>query len=260
MISFYKKIKNLSKFKSLKHFLKKNKNAGGRNHHGRITVRHHGGGHPQKYRFLDWKRLNSENIVINFEYDPNRNTYIAKLYNKDSFYSYIIPPKGLSIFDMIRSIIEKKKNMFLKEGDHTFLGNFEIGEFVHQIEYISGKGAQVARSAGTFGQILQVTSNGLIKIKLPSGHYRLFHPTIFAVKGITCNEHHLFTNLGKAGRARWLNRRPAVRGVAMNPVDHPHGGGQGKTKGGRPSVTPQAWPTKGQPTRNKRKKNKLIIF
>lgn len=243
---------------TLKHFA-------GRNNLGRITVRHQGGGHKQRYRLIDWTREHQTGIVMNFEYDPNRSAFLTKLYhpdtttsNKKSF-SYILAPKGLKIFDKLHCITTRTKNLLLKTGDASILANFEFGDLLHNIEQTPGNGGLFARSAGTFCQVLQNTSNTHIAVRLPSGSQRWLPLNAKGTLGVVANEDHIHKNLQKAGRSRWLNRRPAVRGVAMNPVDHPHGGGQGKTKGGRPSVTPFSWPTKGQPTRNPRKNKALIL-
>lgn len=254
----------LSSYRSLNSKIKGVKRHAGRNNHGRLTVRHQGGGHKQMYRTVDWTRFSEEAVVTSFEYDPNRSARLAKLSHGDLLqekdtYSYILAPKGLNIFDKLQNISEKRRNLFLRPGDSSILSNFEIGDFVHNIELFPGKGAVVARSAGVFCRVLQHYSKNYVKLKMPSGEQRLFYATARATLGVVGNEVHRQVNLLKAGRSRWLNRRPSVRGVAMNPVDHPHGGGQGKTKGGRPSVTPYSKPTKGQPTRNKRKKSKYII-
>jgi large subunit ribosomal protein L2 len=236
---------------------------GGRNNLGRITVRHQGGGVKQKYRILDFKRVFKNGIVTNFEYDPNRSAFLAKLISidedtKTTHHSYILASKGLKIFEVLQTVESKRLNLFLRPGDCSILSNFEIGDFVNTVEAIKGQGGIYARSAGTFCQILESTAS-YVKLRLPSGSQRLFSPQLKATLGILARENYNLQNLEKAGRSRWLNRRPSVRGVAMNPIDHPHGGGQGKTKGGRPSVTPQSKPTKGQPTRNPRKKNNLIL-
>lgn len=245
------------KLTTLKHFA-------GRNNFGRITVRHQGGGHKQKYRHIDWFRKNENGIVTNFEYDPTRSAYLAKIFHpnhktENKAFSYILAPKGLKIFDKIVNINTQTKNILFKTGDSSILINFEFGDLLHNVENIPGKGGLFARAAGTFCQILQTSNTKYLRVRLPSGSQRLIPSTAKGTLGVIANEEHNLRNLGKAGRSRWLNRRPSVRGVAMNPVDHPHGGGQGKTKGGRPSVTPFSWPTKGQPTRNPRKKNKLIL-
>jgi len=256
-----------SKYKPSQKKLSPLKHFAGRNNLGRITVRHQGGGHKQKYRHIDWIRSNSSGIVTNFEYDPNRSAYIAKIYhssiennlNSEKTFSYILAPKGLNLFAKVISVKDKTKNMLFHVGDTSILANFEVGDFLHNVENVPGMGGLFARSAGTFCQILQTTSSKYLRLRLPSGDQRLISLKAKGTLGIVSNEKHILKNLEKAGRSRWLNKRPAVRGVTMNPVDHPHGGGQGKTKGGRPSVTPKAWPTKGQPTRNPRKRNFLIL-
>lgn len=255
----------LSKYKSLRFTLKGTKRYAGRNNFGRITVRHQGGGHKQLYRQIDWYRQKKTGVVVNFEYDPNRTAFIAKIFYKNengsekNSFNYILAPKGLKIFDQIQSISDKKRNLLLKPGDTSILSNFEAGDFIHNIENTPGQGGLFARSAGTYAQVLQHVSTKYAKIRLPSGSIRLVPLTSKATLGILSNENHNKDIIGKAGKSRWLNKRPSVRGVAMNPVDHPHGGGQGKTKGGRPSVTPNSWPTKGQPTRSRKKQNNLIL-
>ena len=252
----------LSKFKSEKNLLEFKHKKGGRNNQGKITVPHQGGGAKQHYRQINWFRHEDVGTISNFEYDPNRTSFLVKLYhNKNNCFnvSYILAPKGLKIFDRLRTFETKTRNIFLSPGDRTLLANFEPGDLIHSVETLPNKKAIFARSAGTFCQVLQHDSKKYAKIRLPSGSQRLINFEAKATFGILSNEKHNQRILGKAGRSRWLNKRPSVRGVAMNPIDHPHGGGQGKTKGGRPSVTPYAWPTKGQPTKNPRKKNNLIL-
>ncbi len=252
----------LSKFRFFKHLLTKKVKFAGRNNNGRITVRHQGGGHKQNYRLIDLKRTNLKGIVVNFEYDPNRSARIAKvcdLENKNNFF-YILAPKGLKIFDIVQTIYDKQKNLYLHVGDSSILANFEVGDLIHNVEIESKNKTVFARAAGTFCQILNHFSSDFAKIRLPSGNQRLLPLNVKATLGIVGNENYNKIVIGKAGRSRWLNKRPSVRGVAMNPVDHPHGGGQGKTKGGRPSVTPWSWPTKGQPTRSKKKRSKNVLF
>lgn len=253
-----------SKYKPLRKTLIPLKHFAGRNNLGRITVRHQGGGQKQMYRQIDWFRNFENGIVTNFEYDPNRSSYLAKIYHnkknlQNKTFSYILAPKGLKIFDRIIGMKKRTKNILFRTGDSSILANFEFGDLLHNVEKIPGKGGLFARAAGTFCQVLQYTSSKYLLLRLPSGSQRLVPLQSNATLGVVANEEHILKNLQKAGRSRWLNRRPSVRGVAMNPVDHPHGGGQGKTKGGRPSVTPKSWPTKGQPTRNPRKKNPLIL-
>lgn len=256
-----------SKFKPSWKHLTALKHFAGRNNLGRITVRHQGGGHKQRYRLINWARIQNNSIVTNFEYDPNRSAFLAKLFhpnpiisnNTKKSFSYILAPKGLKIFDKLTCVPTRTKNLLLKTGDTSILANFEFGDLLHNIEHIPGQGGLYARAAGTFCQVLQTTSNTHLAVRLPSGSQKLLPLESKGTLGVIANEEHIHKNLQKAGRSRWLNKRPAVRGVAMNPVDHPHGGGQGKTKGGRPSVTPFSWPTKGQPTRNPRKNKALIL-
>lgn len=261
----------LTKYRAINKHLKGKKQFAGRNNQGKITVRHQGGGHKQNYRQISWERKEKDNIVVNFEYDPNRTVYLAKicdvealknkkqsLKEKDSF-SYILAPKGLKIFDKIQTINQKVNSSYLNPGDCSVLYNFEPGDLIHAVEGHVGQGPLFARSAGSYCQLLQSFSLKYAKVKLPSGSQRLISLEAKGTLGVLSRENLYNRNLKKAGRNRWLNKRPSVRGVAMNPIDHPHGGGQGKTKGGRPSVTPKAHPTKGQPTRNVRKKNILIL-
>ena len=253
----------LSKYKSNKNLLKVKQKHGGRNNLGRITVRHQGGGLKQFYRIINWSRNERLGLIANFEYDPNRSARLAKLYHLEEdntpSISYILAPKGLKVFDQVRTYNGRMESGLLLIGDRTELQNFEAGDLIHAVENVPTKGALFARAAGTSCQILQHDSKEYIKLRLPSGSQRLIRKDAKATLGILANASHYQKILKKAGRSRWLNRRPSVRGVAMNPVDHPHGGGQGKTKGGRPSVTPFSWPTKGQPTRNSRKVNPFIL-
>lgn len=253
----------LTKYKANKILLLNKKNKAGRNNTGRITVRHQGGGVKQFYRNINWNREENSGIVSNFEYDPNRSAVLAKLYHPNALNnvqtSYILAPKGIKILDKVTTYDGLTKNIALSIGDRTMLSNFEPGDFIHAVENEEGKNPIFARAAGTFCQVLQHDSKKYVKIRLPSGSQRLISNKAKATLGVLANEEHNLRLIGKAGRSRWMNRRPSVRGVAMNPVDHPHGGGQGKTKGGRPSVTPWSLPTKGQPTRNPRKKNTLIL-
>lgn len=184
---------------------------------------------------------------------------ISEEKNVSSSFSYILAPKGIKIFDKLKTINTMRKNLYLTVGDCTKLSNFETGDFVHNVEPFGTQSPIFARAAGTFCQILQQHSNKYICIRLPSGSQRLCSNQGRATLGILSNERHHLRILRKAGVSRHLGIRPRVRGVAMNPIDHPHGGGQGKTSGGRPSVTPQGRPTKGQPTRKKKKRNLLIL-
>lgn len=272
----------ISRFRTPRKLLNstKTKHFGGRNNQGRITIRHQGGGHKQILRQIDWTRkfTDTKAVVVEFDYDPNRTVPLAKLCHFNSndiqeakkninHYSYILAPKGLKMFATVQTVKEHWNKDSLRfpfhPGDASYISNFKPGNAVHCVEAIPGNGALFARSAGTSCQILQYVGTGrytnYVRIRLPSKDQRLVPPNVLATYGVLSNEHHRDRNLLKAGRSRWLGIRPSVRGVAMNPVDHPHGGGQGKTKGGRPSVTPSSRPTKGQPTRSKRKKNKLIL-
>jgi large subunit ribosomal protein L2 len=227
---------------------------GGRNNLGRITSFHKGGGHKQKYRIIDFKRKEQKGLVIGVEYDPNRSSFIALIKNditNDHF--YILSPKDLKKGDVVES---NKENLINKVGNGSLIRNIPVGTLIHNISLKSNKGGQLIRSAGTFAQLIQkdIDSNKA-KIKLSSGEIKLISLDCHASVGIVSNLNHKNKNLGKAGRSRWLNKRPTVRGVAMNPVDHPHGGGEGKTSGGRPSVTPWGFLTKGKKTRSV-KKNK----
>lgn len=253
-----------SKFNPLSTKVKRIKKYAGRNNQGKITVRHQGGGHKQLYRKIDSNINLQDGIVTSFEYDPNRTTRLAKILysNVDGVsksYAYISATKDLKIFDKLQTFTETKKHFMLHSGDTSVLTNFEIGDHINNLEAIPGKGPVYARSAGTYCRILQAYSSKYMKVKMPSGEHKLISVKASAILGEVSNPEHYKKIIKKAGRSRWLNKRPSVRGVAMNPIDHPHGGGQGKTKGGRPSVTPNSRPTKGQPTRNKRRKNISIL-
>ena len=252
--TFLLKKNNLSKTFKIKKLTKGFQRANGRNNQGKITIRHRGGGHKRLYRKISFKR--SENIqgyVSNILYDPNRSAHIA--YIKNEFNSFfILAPKGLNI----NTLIESSSKADLKIGNALPLKNIPIGSLIHNISLYPNSKGQLIRSAGTSAQLIQKINNKYAKIRLSSGELKLILLSCFATLGIVSNVDYKKIKLGKAGRSRWLNRRPKVRGVAKNPVDHPHGGGEGKTSGGRPSVTPQGKITKGKPTRNKKKK-KLII-
>lgn len=216
----------------------------GRNHQGQITSWHRGGGHSRLYRNIDFFRYIGQGIVEGLEYDPNRTPWINRLFNPDLIYhTYILGVKSLNKGNTIRSYSEAK----IQLGNHFFLKDLPSGFVIHNLNTSQYKKGQYLRSAGTYGQLILKTSK-YVRIKLRSGEHRLFSRTASATLGAVCNEDHKFINYGKAGRKRWLGVRPNVRGVAINPVDHPHGGGEGRTSGGRPSVTPWGKPTKGQPT------------
>ena len=228
----------------------------GRNNQGRITVRHRGGGHQKHYRIIDFKRNRDglSAIVERIEYDPNRSAHIALIRYVDGQRSYIIAPKNLKSGDTVMS----GPSVDIKIGNCLPLSNIPVGTVVHAVELKPGKGAQMARSAGASIQF--VAKDGLYAIlRLRSGEMRKVLLECRATIGEVSNDKHSLKRLGKAGAKRWLGIRPTVRGVAMNPVDHPHGGGEGKTAGGRHPVTPWGQPTKGYKTRTNKRSNKLIV-
>ncbi|MBO8131444.1 MAG: 50S ribosomal protein L2 [Candidatus Marinimicrobia bacterium] len=233
------------------------KKTGGRNNLGRITVWHRGGGHKRKYRIIDFKRDKHgiEAKVKTIEYDPNRSARIALLVYKDGEKRYIIAPEGLQVGDTVIS----GENVPIKVGNALPLRNIPPGTFVHNVELYPGRGGKIARSAGSSVQIMGIEKKYAI-LKLPSGEMRKVNANCYATIGEVGNKDHINISLGKAGRSRWLGRRPHTRGVAMNPIDHPMGGGEGKSSGGRHPTTPWGKPTKGYRTRKKRKaSDKLII-
>ena len=228
---------------------------GGRNNTGRITMRRKGGGHKAKYRIIDFKRNNTEIATVDrIEYDPNRSSYIALITYTDGTKSYILAPKDLKAGDQVISG-EKKE---IRVGNCMPMSDIPVGIDIHNIELKIGSGAQLARSAGSSTQIVG-KSDGYVAIKLPSGEQRKVREECRATIGVLSNIDKKNQKLGKAGRKRWLGVRPSVRGVAMNPIDHPHGGGEGKTSGGRDPVTPWGKPTKGKKTRNNKRTDKFII-
>jgi len=233
----------------------KNK-SGGRNNHGRITVRYRGGGHKQKYRIIDLKRrkFGVEGTVLRLEYDPNRTAYIALIEYKDGEKAYILAPQRLKAGDMV--IADDKAD--IKPGNAMPLKNMPVGTIIHNLEMKPGKGGQMCRSAGTYAQLVG-RDQGYAQVKLASGELRLVRQECIATVGAVSNPDHMNISLGKAGRQRWMGRRPHVRGVVMNPVDHPHGGGEGKTSGGRHPCTPWGKPTKGYKTRKNKTTDKMII-
>ena len=231
--------------------------SGGRNNKGRITTRHRGGGHKQSYRLVDFKR-NKFGVAANverIEYDPNRSAFIALLKYEDGEQAYILAPQRLNVGDTV--IADEKVD--IKPGNAMPMKNIPIGTIIHNVEMKPGKGGQIARAAGTYVQLVGKDS-GYAQLKLRSGELRMVRAECLASIGAVSNPDHQNENIGKAGRNRWKGKRPTVRGVAMNPIDHPHGGGEGKTSGGRHPVTPWGQPTKGKRTRNKTKPSgKLII-
>jgi len=223
---------------------------GGRNNHGRITSRHRGGGHQRRYRIIDFKRnkYDMSAVIASIEYDPNRSPRIALLEYEDGEKRYIIAPDGLKVGDKV--ISTQHNQIPFKTGNAMPLGSIPEGLLVHNIELKPGKGAQMARSAGAYARIM-ANEAGMITLKLPSGEMRMISEQCIATIGMVGNKSHESIVIGKAGRSRWLGRRPKVRGVVMNPVDHPHGGGEGRTSGGRHPVSPWGMPTKGYRTRKK---------
>ena len=230
---------------------------GGRNNSGRMTMRYIGGGHKKRYRIIDFKRekFGMEASVSSIEYDPNRTARIALVVYADGEKRYILSPVGLKVDDKVIS----GKNVPLKTGNSLILKNIPAGLFVHNIELLPGKGAQMVRSAGAAAQVMAHDA-GMCTLKLPSGEVRMVRDVCMATLGQVGNREHEQIVSGKAGRTRWLGRRPKVRGVAMNPVDHPMGGGEGKSSGGRHPTTPWGKPTKGYKTRKKNKKSDSLII
>ena len=231
-------------------------NSGGRNNHGRLTARRRGGGHKRLYRMVDFKRSKFDvpATVERIEYDPNRTAFIALLKYEDGEQAYILAPQRLAVGDTVVA----GKQVDVRPGNAMPLGSAPVGTIVHNVELKPGKGGQIARSAGTYAQIVG-RDQGYVILRLNSGEQRLVHGACMATVGAVSNPDHGNINLGKAGRSRWLGRRPAVRGVAMNPVDHPHGGGEGRTSGGRHPVTPWGKPTKGKRTRRNKATQKYIL-
>ncbi len=239
-----------------KRLLKIIKKTGGRNVNGRITCRHHGGGHKRQYRIIDFKRdkIGIPARVASIEYDPNRSARIALLHYIDGEKRYILAPQNLSVDDRIMS----GPDADIKPGNTLPLSNIPLGTHIHNIELRTGKGGQIVRSAGTFAQLMAKEDRYAL-IKLPSGEVRMIFLKCKATIGELGNVEHENISLGKAGRKRWLGRRPRVRGVAMNPVDHPMGGGEGRSSGGRHPCTPWGIPTKGYRTRRNRKSDRHIV-
>ena len=250
------KTENLHKGEPYKPLVTGLKKSGGRNSYGRITTRHQGGGHKKLYRIIDFKRDKNdiEGKVERIEYDPNRSSHIALVLYQDGERRYIIAPKKLTIGD---SIVSGDKTP-LSIGNSMFLLNIPVGTFVHCIEMRPGKGAQLARSAGASAQLLAKEGN-YATLRLRSGEVRKILTSCRATIGEVGHIEHNLRKLGKAGARRWRGIRPSVRGVAMNPVDHPHGGGEGKTSGGRDPVSPWGLPTKGFKTRTNRTTDKFIV-
>jgi len=242
--------------------------SGGRNNSGKITTYHRGGGHKQKYRIIDFKRHSNElqqsaicGKVLRIEYDPNRTAFIAlileqiKNENETLYrYSYILAPTDVKVGDIVESGLYAS----LKIGNSLPLYRIPVGTYIHNIEMRPGKGGQLIRAAGCGAKLLKLAKTGYVLIKLPSSKYRYIDSRCYATLGYVSNEDHFNRYLGKAGVSRWLGIRPTVRGTAMNPIDHPHGGGAGRTAPGRPSVTPWARHTKGAKTRRLKLTDKYI--
>ncbi len=230
--------------------------AGGRNNAGRVTVRFRGGGHKRAYRKIDFKRRKFDvpATVERIEFDPNRTAFIALLKYPDGELSYILAPQRLAKGDTVIA----GEHVDVKPGNAMPLGNIPIGTIVHNIELKIGKGGQIARSAGTYAQIVGRDGDYVI-MRLNSAEQRLIHGRCMGTIGAVSNPDNMNTSIGKAGRKRWLGRRPHNRGVAMNPIDHPHGGGEGRTSGGRHPVTPWGFPTKGKKTRKNKATSKFIV-
>jgi large subunit ribosomal protein L2 len=247
---------DLHKGKPYAPLLEKNSKSGGRNNTGRITVRHVGGGHKQHYRLVDFKRT-KDGIpakVERLEYDPNRSANIALVLYADGERRYIIAPKGLQAGDQIQSGVDAP----IKAGNTLPMRNIPVGTTVHNVELKPGKGAQIARSAGAYVQIL-AREGQYVTLRLRSGEMRKVEADCRATIGEVGNSEHMIRSLGKDGAKRWSGVRPKVRGVAMNPVDHPHGGGEGRTSGGRHPVSPWGKPTKGAKTRKNKRTDKFIV-
>jgi len=229
---------------------------GGRNNLGRTTSPNRGGGHKRRYRLVDFKRTKADMFatVERIEYDPNRTAFIALIKYEDGELAYILAPQRLAVGDKVVS----GKLVDVKPGNAMPLASIPVGTIVHNVEMKPGKGGQIARSAGAYAQIVG-RDQGYTTVRLQSGEQRRILGTCMASIGAVSNPDHGNINLGKAGRSRWMGRRPHVRGVAMNPVDHPHGGGEGRTSGGRHPVTPWGKPTKGKRTRRNKATDKFIV-
>jgi len=228
---------------------------GGRNNTGRITARRRGGGHKRRYRLVDFKRTKAGvGTVERLEYDPNRTAFIALVRYEDGDLAYILAPQRLGVGDTV----ESGRSVDIKPGNALPMQHIPVGTIIHNIEMKPGKGGQIARSAGTYAQLIG-KDQGYAQLRLSSGELRMVRAECMATIGAVSNPDQQNIKLGKAGRKRWLGKRPSVRGVAMNPVDHPHGGGEGRTSGGRHPVTPCGKPTKGKRTRKNKKTDALIM-
>ncbi len=246
----------VTKFSPEKSLIETKKKHAGRNSYGKITVRHHGGGNKQKYRIIDFKREEGKATVIGVEYDPNRTSYIALLENEEGKKSYVIAPVGVTDGDVLHSGADAD----IKPGNTLPIENIPVGTIIHNIELYPGKGGQLVRSAGAQAQLM-AKENGMAQVRLPSGEVRLVRLDCKATIGQIGNIEHDTIKIGKAGKTRHMGIRPTVRGSVMNPCDHPHGGGEGKSPVGRPGpVTPWGKPALGYKTRNKKARtNKYIV-
>ena len=246
----------VTKFSPEKSLIEVKKKHSGRNSYGKITVRHQGGGNKQKYRIIDFKREDGKATVIGVEYDPNRTSYIALLQNEEGKKSYVIAPYGVTDGDVLYSGAEAD----IKPGNTLPIENIPVGTIIHNIELYPGKGGQLVRSAGAQAQLM-AKENGMAQVRLPSGEVRLIRLDCKATIGQIGNIEHDTVKIGKAGKTRHMGIRPTVRGSVMNPCDHPHGGGEGKSPVGRPGpVTPWGKPALGHKTRNKKARtNKYIV-
>lgn len=247
---------DLYKGKPVKTLTEGKSSTGGRNNLGRVTSRFRGGGHKRSYRLVDFKRRKTDvaATVERIEYDPNRSAFIALIKYADGELSYILAPQRLAVGDTVIS----SESADVKPGNAMPIANIPVGTIVHNVELKIGKGGAVARSAGTYAQIVG-RDEGYVILRLNSGEQRLVHGRCLASIGAVSNPDHMNVSIGKAGRNRWLGWRSHNRGVAMNPIDHPHGGGEGRTSGGRHPVTPWGFPTKGKKTRSNKRTDKFIV-
>ncbi|WP_457107263.1 50S ribosomal protein L2 [Methylobacterium sp. P5_C11] len=249
--------RELYKGKPVKALTEGKSSSGGRNNLGRITVRFRGGGHKRVLRNVDFKRREQLGVaatVERIEYDPNRTAFIALINFPDGKQSYILAPQRLQPGDKVVA----GESVDIKPGNAAPVGSMPVGTIVHNVELKIGKGGAIARSAGNYAQIVG-RDQGYVTLRLNSGEQRLVHGQCFASVGAVSNPDHMNISLGKAGRNRWLGKRPHNRGVSMNPVDHPHGGGEGRTSGGRNPVTPWGVPTKGKKTRSNKRTDVFIL-
>ncbi len=246
----------LHKGKPVKALTEGKRKSGGRNNQGHATARGIAGGHKQKYRIIDFKRRKWDQpaTVVHLEYDPNRSAFIALVKYEDGEVAYIIAPQRLTAGDVV--LAAKKTDT--KPGNAMEIGQAPVGTIVHNVEMKPGKGGQIARAAGTYVQIVG-RDKGMVMVRLNSGEQRYIRADCMCTVGAVSNPDNANQNLAKAGRNRWLGKRPLTRGVAKNPVDHPHGGGEGRTSGGRHPVTPWGKPTKGARTRSNKSTDKFII-